>query len=104
MTKIIKTISSKELENQKKIFGLIMIAIFLIGIFYVYFAGATIFQIISKTNNNKHLQSVSSDYQQLEEKYFQVLNDIDFERALSLGFIEQGKSEFAVRQTTVAQR
>ncbi len=104
MTKIIKTISSRELENQKKIFGLIMIAIFLIGFFYVYFAGVTIFQIINKTNNNEHLQSVSSDYQQLEEKYFEVLNDVDFEHALSLGFIEQGKGEFAVRQTTVAQR
>lgn len=104
MTKMIKIISSKQLENQKKIFGLIMIAIFLIGVFYIYFVGITIFQIINKTNNNKHLQSVSLDYQQLEEKYFEILNDVNFEQALSLGFVEQGKSEFAVRQTTVAQR
>jgi len=104
MTKMIKTISSKELENQKKIFGLIMIAIFLIGIFYIYFVGVIIFQIINKNNNNQHFQSVSSNYQQLEEKYFEVIKDVDLDHALSLGFVEQGNGEFVVRQTTVAQR
>jgi len=104
MVRTIKTISSKEMENQKKIFGLIMIAIIMIGILYVYFAGTTIFQIINKNNNTKHFQTISFQYQQLEENYLKLIDEVDLDYARSLGFVEQKKGDFAVRQTTVAQR
>lgn len=104
MTRMIKAISSKELENQKRIFGLFMIAIIIVGFFYVYFSGNTIFQIINKNNNAKHLQTVGFDYQQLEESYLKLIDGIDLDYAYSLGFVEQKKGDFAVRQTTVAQR
>lgn len=104
MVKAIKTISSRELENQKRILGLIMIAIIIVGILYVYFAGSTIFQIINKNNNIKHFQEISFRYQQLEESYLKIIDEVDLNYTYSLGFVEQKGGNFAVRQTTVAQR
>ena len=102
MTKVL----AEKIENQgaKRLFGFVIFVIIMAGCFYLYFLGVTIKGIISSSNNVKHLQAVNYEYQQLEENYYKTLNQLDLEYAHSLGFVDQLKNEFAVREAVVAQR
>lgn len=102
MTKAI----TEKIENQgaKKIFGILIFVIVLTACFYLYFLGVTIKGIIDSSGNTKILQTANYQYQQLEENYYQLLGRVDLEYAHSLGFVDQPKNEFAVRETVVAQR
>jgi hypothetical protein len=102
MTKVI----AEKIENQgaKRLFGVVIFVIIMAGCFYLYFLGVTIKGIIDGSGNAKHLQTANYEYQQLEENYYKLLNRLDLEYAHSLGFVDQPKNEFAVRETVVAQR
>ncbi|MFA4890326.1 MAG: hypothetical protein WC587_01690 [Candidatus Paceibacterota bacterium] len=102
MTKVL----AGKIENQgaKKLFGIVIFVIIMAGCFYLYFLGATIKGIINSSDNTKRLQTVSSEYQQLEENYYTLLGRFNLEYAHSLGFVDQPKNEFAVREIAVAQR
>jgi hypothetical protein len=66
----------------------------------------TINKIIDKNISFQRLQILNSDYQKLEENYFELLNKLDLNYARSLGFIEIGQKQtnLVVRQTIVSQR
>ena len=102
MTKII----AAKIENQgaKRLFGIVIFIIIITGCLYLYFLGVTIKGIIDNGGNAKHLQTTNYEYQQLEENYYKLLNRLDLEYARSLGFVDQPRNEFAVRETVVAQR
>jgi len=102
MTKVLV----EKIENQgaRRLFGILIFVIIMAGCFYLYFLGATIKGIIDSGNNIKRLQTANYEYQQLEENYYKLLNRIDLEYAHSLGFVDQPKNEFAVRDAVVAQR
>jgi hypothetical protein len=102
MTKIL----AEKIENHglQRIFGVVIFVIIATGCFYLYFLGTTIKNIIENGSNEKNLQSVSYEYQQLEEKYFMLADKIDINYAHSLGFVDQSKSEFTTREITMARR
>ncbi|MFH1956157.1 MAG: hypothetical protein ABIJ28_00710, partial [Patescibacteria group bacterium] len=104
MTKLIKTISSNQLQNEKKIFKILVVSLCLIGILYFYFASSTIFYIINKNNGLGKINSINLDCQGLEENYFAMANDLNLDTMFEKGFVEETKGNFAVRQTTMAQR
>lgn len=104
MTKLIKTISSRELGNQKRIFCLFLIAVFIVGVFYIYFSASAVYHMIDRNIKTRQLESIFIEYQQAEEAYLGLLNEVNLDHAISLGFVENNKGGFAVRQTTVAQR
>lgn len=104
MTRLIRTISSRELENQKKIFWLFLIAVFIIGSFYIYFSASAVYHMIGRNMKTKQMESIFIEYQQAEETYLKLLNEVNLDHAISLGFVENNEGGFAVRQTTVAQR
>lgn len=102
MTKVI----AEKIENQgvKRLLGIVIFIIILTSCFYLYFLGATIKGIIDSGNNIKRLQTANYEYQQLEENYYKLLGRFNLEYAHSLGFVDQPKNEFAVREVAVAQR
>lgn len=102
MTKVIV----EKIKNQgaRRLFGVVIFIIVLASCFYLYFLGATIKGIIDSGNNVKRLQTANYEYQQLEENYYQLLGRFNLEYAHSLGFVDQPKNEFAVREVAVAQR
>lgn len=73
-------------------------------IFYVYSASLTVIEIVNRNKNEASLQLLNIEYQQIEEKYFELLQNLNLSQAYSLGFIDEKKGGFAVRQTTVARR
>ena len=71
---------------------------------YFFFAGSMIYKMVGQEKKEENLKSLSYEYQRMEDQYFKMISEMDIDRALSLGFMEYKDSQFAVRQTTVAQR
>lgn len=91
-------------KNSKALFFISVIAIFLIVSFYIYFVSLTMIEIVNRNKNETTFQSINLEYQKIEERYFELLENLNLDQAYSLGFIDEKKSGFAVRQTTVARR
>lgn len=91
--------------NTTIIFKLLLIAIFLIAVIYLYFVSITVNAVIENKKNLKTLQNVSQEYQKLENQYFTILGKFDLEYAQLLGFVDQGKKiDYVVRQSAFALR
>lgn len=98
MTKVIK-----EKFNIIILVRLFLIAIVLISVFYLYFLNNTIQAVVESKNNYKNIQIISQEYQNLESKYFNLLEKIDIDYARQIGFVDQSqKVDYIVRQTAVA--
>ncbi|MEW5907644.1 MAG: hypothetical protein AB1643_00455 [Patescibacteria group bacterium] len=106
MTTLIKTIPYQILdEDKRKILSrLFLVIIAFSSIFYVYFAGLTIKQMLEKNKNEEHFKLINREYQQNEEKYFRILAQLDLEQARLLGFIDPKKGEFIVYQSAAVAR
>ena len=98
MTKVIKA-----KFNNIILVRLFLIAIVLISVLYLYFLNNTIQAIVESKNNYKNIQIISQEYQNLENKYFNLLGKIDIDYARQMGFVDQAqKVDYIVRQTAVA--
>lgn len=97
MTKLIK-------KPSKKTFFFLLSLIFMTTVCYFFFAGSMIYKMVGQEKKEEILKSLSYEHQRLEDQYFKKISEMDIDRALSLGFVEYKDSQFAVRQTTVAQR
>ena len=98
MTKVIK-----EKFNNIILVRLFLIAIVLVSVLYLYFLNSTIRAIVQTKNNDKNIQIISQEYQNLESKYFNILGKIDIDYARQIGFVDQiQKVDYIVRQTAVA--
>jgi len=86
-----------------KILGLLVSGILIASGFYVYFMGSMIFEIVDRKGSVRDFQKISAEYQQLEEKYFNLSGEFNLEYAKSLGFVSQTQNDVVVRQTAVAR-
>lgn len=91
--------------NTTIIFKLLLIAIFLIVVTYLYFVSITVTAVIENKKNLKNLQNVGQEYQKLENQYFTILGKFDLDYAQQLGFVDQGKKiDYIVRQSALVLR
>lgn len=89
---------------KKRMVMPLLVLVLTLSVAYVYFVNSAVIEIIAKNNNSTYLKSISSEYRELEAIYFDTINNIDLERAHSLGFVEQGKNDYVIRPVEVASR
>ncbi len=94
---------AKEKTIRGKILGLLVSGIFIVLGFYIYFMGSMVFEIVDRKGNARDFQKISAEYQQLEEKYFNLSGEFNLEYAKSLGFVSQTQNDVVIRQTAVAR-
>jgi len=88
-----------------KIIRMLLAAIFLISIFYLYFLNSTIRAVIENENDSQKLKIASQEYQNLESRYFALLGIVNLDYAHQLGFVDQAqKADYIVRENAVALR
>lgn len=82
-----------------------LIAIFLVSFLYLYFVSLTIRSAVENKQSLNNFQSLSQDYQILENQYFNLLGKIDLDYAHQLGFVDQiQKADYLIRQASFARR
>lgn len=86
-----------------KIFICLVAGILTILLFYGYFVNLMVGEIVAKKHNLRELQEISSEYQQMEEAYFNIIDGFDLTHARSLGFVGQEQNDLIVRSSAVAR-
>jgi len=91
--------------NITIIFKLLLIAIFLIVVAYLYFVSITVTAAVENKENLKNLENINQEYQGLERQYFNLVGKFDADYAQQLGFVDQGKKvDYVVRQSALVLR
>jgi len=98
-------ILSEYKEINATLIKLMLVAIFIVCVFYLYFVNITINAIIENRQDLKNFDRFSQEYQKLEVKYISLIKKIDIDYARLLGFIDQDKkTEYLTRQSIFARR
>ncbi len=90
-------------KHQKEIFIVLILAVLIIGIFYVYCLAGIMAGIVNHNNNLKNLQNMKMGYQELEKNYLSFLSKFDLDYVYSLGFVSENSLSYVTRQIPVAQ-
>lgn len=92
-----------EKGDAKKMTRLLLVAILITSLFYVYFLAITIQAAVGSEKNSKSLKVLNQKYQGTEEAYFNLLKKLDVDYARQLGFVDQpAKIDYVIRQNAVA--
>jgi len=91
--------------NTFFIVRMLLIAIFLVSVFYIYLLTITVQTTIKNKQGLSDFKSLNQQYQALESKYFNFLSSIDLDYAHQIGFVDQSqKADYVIRQASVARR
>jgi hypothetical protein len=94
-------------QTRKQIFRVLLSALSVLCLCYVYFIGSITFNILERRTLETTMRDTASRVSGLEVEYLTLTNSIDIPRGLARGFVEARKNTiFATRTTggTVAIR
>jgi hypothetical protein len=95
-----KEISENVLQNnytQRMLFRILVVCIAVLSIFYCYFVGCTIFNVLARKSLESNSQTLVTKISQLEFEYLERTSEIDKNYAIQNGFVESKNSIFASR-------
>jgi len=99
-----KAITNDIVQNtstQRTIFRVLISALILLSVVYVYLIGSMTFNILARKSLNTTERQLGTQVSALELADLNAANSIDKNYALSLGFVDAQQSIFATRDTTV---
>ncbi len=85
---------------RKKVFYALVAGILALGMLYVYLVAATTMHIAERKDMQENIRTAHSDISVLEMEYLTLLDGIDLQRALDLGFSEAKNVQFAYSTLT----
>ena len=102
MTKNIKNkILSIEYSERKAFWYLVLFVVFFSG-FYIYFVNSAIINVVERQKIEREIASIGSRVSDLETSYLSLNNKINFDYALSLGFVKVEKEKYVYRKAQSA--
>ena len=90
--------SQPNIHNTKVNFAVLGAALFLLLFLYSFFINASVLNIVERKNIEKKMSETNSHLSSLETEYFNHINNINLDLALSIGFEEVSSSNFAYRK------
>lgn len=99
MTKA-KAITNEIVSNsstQRFLFKFLLGSLVALFIVYIYMIGSITFNVVARKSLENTARLLSSNINQLELAYINSVNDIDKQKAESLGFVDSKANIFAVR-------
>lgn len=104
MTKTIKNLSEAN-RFRPAVFGLLLLAIFLISGLYICFMGSSVSVAVESRKNLDKIHEFERQKVELEKKYMEMASKFDLNYAYENGFIDQSKNiAFVSRSKSLAQR
>ncbi|MCR4284251.1 MAG: hypothetical protein NUV64_02975 [Parcubacteria group bacterium] len=103
MTKLIKNISKINKFQRVILWSLVSLIIFS-GVFYLYLTSTVVIETAMMNRNLIELKSLTQNYQQAEEIYFNEISKLTLDYALALGFKENTEMQFVSRGNVFAKR
>jgi hypothetical protein len=88
---------SENINTQKLVFRVLMIASALLFLGYMYLIGSITFNVIARKSLESTVASLTTTVNDLDFSYLNSVNKIDKEYALSLGFVDAHQNIFASR-------
>ncbi len=88
------------IHYTKVIFAVLGVALFLLLFLYSFFINASVLNIVERKSIEKKLVETNSYVSSLETEYFNNINNMNLDFALSLGFNEVSSSNFAYRKSS----
>jgi hypothetical protein len=104
-TKVIANDIANDTHTQRIIFKILVGSILSLCLVYIYMIGSITFNVVARKSLEKTAIELGSNISQLELTYLSNMNDVNKDRATSLGFVDTKSNIFAVRTIThVAMR
>lgn len=104
MTKAIKNLSETS-RLRSAVFGLLLMAIFLVSGLYVCFMGSSVSVAVESRKNLNKIKELERQKVELEKKYMGLASKFDLNYAYENGFIDQSKNIALIsRSKSFAQR
>lgn len=89
-------------QTRKQIFRVLVSAIVILSICYVYFIGSITFSIVARKTLESDMRETSSRVSSLEVEYLTISNQIDKPTGIARGFVDPHNTLFATRTDTSA--
>jgi hypothetical protein len=99
-----KAITNDIVQNtstQRTIFRILIVALILLSVIYVYLIGSMTFNILARKSLDVAVRSLGDQVSSLELTDLNQSNSIDKAYALSQGFVDAQQNIFATRDTAV---
>lgn len=97
-----KTIKNKilNIENlEKKLFWYFTLFVIIFSGLYLYSVNRTIVNIVERQNIEKQIALINSELGNMEASYLGLKNKINFDYALSKGFVKVSNEKYVSRKT-----
>ena len=88
------------IHYTKVIFAVLGAVLFLLLFLYSFFINASVLNIVERKNIEKKLSETNSYVSTLETEYFNHIDNVNLDLALSVGFEEVSSSNFAYRKAS----
>jgi hypothetical protein len=103
-----KAIANEIVENsntRRIIFRILLGSLLSLSVVYIYIIGSITFNVVARKSLETTARITSSNISQLELTYLSEINNINKDKATSLGFVDTKSNVFATRSITyVAMR
>lgn len=88
---------AQNINTQKALFHILIIASVLLFVSYLYLIGSITFNVIARKSLENNLISLNSRVNELDLIYLNNVNEIDKEYASTLGFVDAHQNIFVSR-------
>lgn len=88
---------AQNINTQRVLFRVLIVSSIILFTAYMYLIGSITFNVIARKSLESNLIELSSNVNQLDLTYFNNVNKIDKEYALSLGFVDTHQNIFVAR-------
>ena len=87
-------------NTQKILFRILLGSLLSLFIVYIYIIGSITFNVIARKSLENTSRMLGSNISQLELTYLSNMNEVNKNRATSLGFVDTNSNIFATRSIT----